>query len=120
MGCPAGGVAGAHHMATQNGLHVVGIALERHVRELDAGALRKFLDRQMRAGAGASGAIGELFGVGLGIGHQVLDAFDRRVGGHHQTKCVAGQAGNPGEIVQRVISCFLHVRNAENAVWQLR
>ena len=117
---PAGGVAGGHHVAAQDGLHVVGITLEGYMGKLDTGALREFFHRQMRAGADAGGPIGEFLGVGLGVGHQVLDALDRRVGRYHQAKGVAGQAGDPGEIFQRVVSHLLHVRNAENAVRQLR
>ena len=119
MRAPAGCVARAHGVAAQDGLHVVGIALERHGCELDAGTLRKLFHGQVRAGAVAGVAVGELLRVGLGVGHQVGNGLDGRIHRHHKAEGVAGEAGDPGEILQRVELHLLHVRDTEHAVRQL-
>ena len=120
MRAPAGRVTCRHHVATQNGLHVVSIALEWHIGELDARALRKFLHRHVRTSANAGMAIGDLFGVGFGEVYKILDRFERRICGHNQAKGVARQAGNPGKVFERIELHFLHVRNAKHPLRQLR
>src|SRR6266508_2321048 len=54
-------------------------ALERNVHHLDAGAGLEHLDRVVGQAAGAAGAVVELAGVGLGIGHELSQRLRRQV-----------------------------------------
>src|SRR5207249_8883909 len=54
-------------------------ALERDVHHLDAGAGLEQLDRVVGQAAGAAGAIVELAGISLGIGHELGQRLYRQV-----------------------------------------
>jgi hypothetical protein len=106
-------------VAADQRLQAIGHALEGHVLHRDARLGRELLDDPVRAGAHAGRAVGEPAGVGLAPGHQLLDVADRRLGPDHQPEGVAGQAGDPGEVLQRVELHLLHVRHPEHALRQL-
>ena len=57
---PTGGVAGRCDMPTHQRLHVLGIAFEGDVVELDVRPLSELFNCQVRAGAYPGGAVAEL------------------------------------------------------------
>ena len=78
-------------------------ALVRHCRELDAGHVLEQFAGQMRRGARAIGAVGQLVRLRLGHRDQVGDRFDRgRRIDHHQVERARDQR-HRGEILVRVI-----------------
>ena len=117
---PTRGVTGGHHVAAQQRLHLVGVALERDVVQLDLGHVGHLFDQQVRAGAGAGGAevdLARLLARGLDV---VLEGLPRRVGAHHEAEGVAGDADDEGEVVDRVPGHLLHVRQPRHAHRVLR
>ena len=59
-------------------------ALVGHVRDVDAGLQLEQLARDVAGGADALRRIGQLAGIGLGVGDQLLDRFRRHRRMHHQ------------------------------------
>ena len=117
---PAGGVAGRHHVAAQQRLHQVGVALERDVVELHLGDVGHLLDQQVRAGAGAGGAEVDLAGLLARGLDELVESLVRRIGLDDETEGVAGDAEDEAEVVDRVPGRLLHVRDAQHAHRELR
>jgi hypothetical protein len=88
--------------------------------ELDARLAGEFFYRQVRCGAVAGGAVAEFARIGFGKLDQIGDRFVGRVGLDHDAEGVAGQAGDVGEVAQRVELHFLHVRQACHTDGDLR
>ena len=118
--CKAGAVGGGHQLPAEHRQHQVGTAFVGHMLQLDAGFLRNQLGRQVRAGQRAGRAIGELAGIGLGIGDEVGPGFERAVGRHHDAKSVAGDVQHIGDVLDRVPVDFGGVTQTENAQRDLR
>jgi len=98
----AGGVGRGHQVAAEQRLHQVGAALVGHVLQFDARLLRDAFGGQVRTGQGAGGAVGQLAGVGLGVGDEVGPGLERAVAGHHDAEGVAGHVQDIADVLDRV------------------
>jgi hypothetical protein len=107
-------------MAAQHRLHTIGAAFKGHMGDVDLGFAGEFGKGQVWRGAIARRPIGELARVGFGKSHQVGNRLDGRVGPYHHTKGVAGQAGDVGEIFERVELHLHHVGQTRDADGDLR
>ena len=94
-----------HVAADQRGQRL-GRALERHVQDVDAGALLEQLAGQVRRGAGAEGGEGQLARVLLGVVDQIPGAGEGPLGAGQQHQRADAHHADRREAV-RVIGQFL-------------
>jgi hypothetical protein len=90
--------------------------------ELDAGGQREFLHAHVRGAADAGVGVGHLARIGLGIGHQVLERLELRIGQHRDAEGLARGAGKVGEVLARVEACrepSCEKRVTEIGIWPM-
>ncbi|SPK72371.1 protein of unknown function [Cupriavidus taiwanensis] len=117
---PGRRVGHRHHVAAQQRLHRFRIALVRNVRELHALLHRQLFHGQVQRGHRARRAVGQLAGVGLGVGDVVLHGLDRRIRRHHQAERIAGQVDDVAQVLDRVPVDLGGVRQAVDRHGHLR
>src|SRR4029453_16832266 len=104
----------------EQGIHRVGIALERDVGPFDALPLGNLLHCDVQTRAGARRAVVDLAGIGLHIGEELLERLPRRIILHHHTERVTADADDVGEICAWIESRLGHERKAEDRDRDLR
>ena len=96
------------HLSSEQRGHGVGRALERHVQDVDAGALLEHLAVELGDAAQAGGAEAQLAGLLFRQRDEVAHALHRRVLGHHRD---AGRGGHQSHRLEaeRVPACAAQV-----------
>jgi hypothetical protein len=107
-------------MAAEQGIHRIGIALERDVGPFDALPLGNLLHRDVEARAGARRAIVDVAGIDLRIGEELLERLPWRIIPHHHTERVPTDADDVGEICAWIEGRLRHEGKAEHRDRNLR
>jgi hypothetical protein len=90
-------------------------ALVRDVNEIvEAGELLEQLARQVAHGAGTGGAVGQLAGIGLGIGNELLERSHRDGFVHHDGGGGDGDDGNGHEVAGGIVRHLGHGHRVEH------
>ena len=95
------------HVAAEQRVEHLGVALERHVHQIGAGHGLEHLGGEMRRGAGARRRIVDAARLRLGVGDELLEVGHRQRRVHHQHQRDRGQLGDRREILDRVVGRLL-------------